>query len=90
MRSMLLAVLLFATAATAQPPSAGCAAAAQIVSAGQRRADEGTVEKLVSFGTRHTLSSQTDPKRGHRRGARTGPKASSRSWAFRRCGRATP
>src|SRR4051812_17871161 len=23
-----------------------------------------TVEKLVSFGTRHTLSSQTDPKRG--------------------------
>src|SRR5438067_299444 len=23
-----------------------------------------TIEKLVSFGTRHTLSSQTDPKRG--------------------------
>ena len=31
------------------------------VSATQMRA---TVEKLVSFGTRHTLSSQTDPKRG--------------------------
>ena len=32
--------------------------------AGQRRPDEATVEKLVSFGTRHTLSSMTDPKRG--------------------------
>ena len=31
------------------------------VSAAQLRT---TVEKLVSFGTRHTLSSQTDPKRG--------------------------
>ena len=31
------------------------------VSAAQMKA---TVEKLVSFGTRHTLSSQTDPKRG--------------------------
>ena len=25
---------------------------------------EATIRKLVSFGTRHTLSSQTDPKRG--------------------------
>ena len=32
--------------------------------AGQRRRMKATVEKLVSFGTRHTLSSQTDPKRG--------------------------
>ena len=31
------------------------------VSAAQLRAN---VDKLVSFGTRHTLSSQTDPKRG--------------------------
>src|SRR5947209_6434404 len=31
------------------------------VSAAQLKA---TVEELVSFGTRHTLSSQTDPKRG--------------------------
>jgi hypothetical protein len=25
---------------------------------------EQTIDKLVSFGTRHTLSSQTDPNRG--------------------------
>jgi hypothetical protein len=25
---------------------------------------EATIQKLVSFGTRHTLSSQTDPNRG--------------------------
>ena len=25
---------------------------------------QATIEKLVSFGTRHTLSSQTDPNRG--------------------------
>jgi len=33
----------------------------EAVSQARQRAD---IEKLVSFGTRHTLSSQTDPKRG--------------------------
>ncbi|HEV2567496.1 M28 family metallopeptidase [Sphingomonas sp.] len=45
----MLDILLLASAAAAQPNPA------------QLRA---TVEKLVSFGTRHTLSSATDPKRG--------------------------
>lgn len=47
----------------APPPSvdAKLRAIVQPVSAVQLRS---TVEKLVSFGTRHTLSSQTDPKRG--------------------------
>ena len=50
----------------AQPPvtanvDARLAAIASAVDAAQMRR---TVEKLVSFGTRHTLSSQTDKKRG--------------------------
>jgi Zn-dependent M28 family amino/carboxypeptidase len=56
--------LLAAAPATAQrradPPPA-LSALADEVSADRLRAD---VEKLVSFGTRHTLSSQTDPRRG--------------------------
>ena len=43
------------------PPEAVVAEYARAVDAARMRA---TVEKLVSFGTRHTLSSQTDPKRG--------------------------
>ena len=43
------------------PPEAKVAEIARNVDAAKLRA---TVEKLVSFGTRHTLSSQTDPKRG--------------------------
>ncbi|MEO6114240.1 MAG: M28 family peptidase [Sphingomicrobium sp.] len=62
MRSMLLAAL-FATAATAQP-SPQDARLAQISSGVDTARMKATVEKLVSFGTRHTLSSQTDPKRG--------------------------
>lgn len=54
-----------ATAALAQPaspsPEQRVAAIAAEVNAARMKA---TVEKLVSFGTRHTLSSQTDPKRG--------------------------
>jgi hypothetical protein len=49
------------------------------VSQARQRAD---IEKLVSFGTRHTLSSQTDPKRGI---------GAARRWAeaeFRRTGKA--
>ena len=67
------AQLLFAAAggvlagapAQAVPPLPGpediVADYARAVDAGRMK---GTVGKLVSFGTRHTLSSQTDPKRG--------------------------
>ena len=43
------------------PPEAKVAEIARGVDAAKMMA---TVETLVSFGTRHTLSSQTDPKRG--------------------------
>ncbi|HUE79014.1 MAG TPA: M20/M25/M40 family metallo-hydrolase [Sphingomicrobium sp.] len=60
-------LLLIGAVASAQPaasaaaPDARLRAIVQPVSADSLRAH---VEKLVSFGTRHTLSSQTDPKRG--------------------------
>jgi Peptidase family M28 len=53
----ILAALLFPAIASAAPPRD----IADEVSEARLRA---TIEKLVSFGTRHTLSSQTDPKRG--------------------------
>ncbi|QNM83743.1 M20/M25/M40 family metallo-hydrolase [Sphingomonas sabuli] len=64
-----LTALLFATAAAATPPlppppppkGPELAAIIQSVSGQRMRQD---VERLVSFGTRHTLSSQTDPRRG--------------------------
>ncbi|BEV00149.1 M28 family peptidase [Novosphingobium olei] len=49
-----LALAVPATAQTGPDP-------AQAVSEARQRAD---IEKLVAFGTRHTLSTQTDPKRG--------------------------
>ena len=56
---------LFSTAALAVPPLPGpeakVAELTRNVDAARMKA---TIEKLVSFGTRHTLSSQTDPKRG--------------------------
>ncbi|MGH6705777.1 MAG: M28 family peptidase, partial [Sphingomicrobium sp.] len=65
MRSLLLAALLATTASAAMaqqtPQDARLGQIASGVSAERMKA---TVEKLVSFGTRHTLSSQTDPKRG--------------------------
>jgi hypothetical protein len=63
MRSMLLIGLLGSAsiAAPAPAPDQKVAAIAAQVSAEQMHR---TVEKLVGFGTRHTLSSQTDPKRG--------------------------
>ena len=63
MRSMVFAALLLSTAATAAPTpqDARLAKIAAAVDAARMKA---VVEKLVSFGTRHTLSSQTDPKRG--------------------------
>lgn len=51
--ALVLIPLLASTAAVAAPEEA--------ISEARLRAD---VEKLVGFGTRHTLSSQTDPKRG--------------------------
>ena len=64
MRVMLLAVLL-SSAAAAVPPSPGPEAkVADIARAVDAARMQATIEKLVSFGTRHTLSSQTDPKRG--------------------------
>ena len=48
-------------AATPTPQDARLARIAAPVSAARMKA---TVETLVSFGSRHTLSSQTDPKRG--------------------------
>ncbi|HEY5720845.1 MAG TPA: M28 family peptidase [Allosphingosinicella sp.] len=55
--ALLLSLALLATSAAAVEPRE----AADQVSEERLRAN---VEKLVSFGTRHTLSSQTDPKRG--------------------------
>jgi hypothetical protein len=62
MRKM-LALCSVALIAAAPPPSpdARLRAIVQPVSQAQLR---DTIEALVSFGTRHTLSSQTDPKRG--------------------------
>jgi hypothetical protein len=60
-RLFLLAALLAAPAAAQQTPDQKLAEWSRPVDAARMKA---TVEKLVSFGTRHTLSSQTDPKRG--------------------------
>ena len=59
----LVALLSVALIGAAPPPSPDAKLRAIIapVSAARMKA---TVEQLVSFGTRHTLSSQTDPKRG--------------------------
>lgn len=57
---MIKHALLLATA-FAVTPLAAQNHPAESVSADRLKGD---VEKLVSFGTRHTLSSQTDPKRG--------------------------
>jgi hypothetical protein len=63
MRFMLLAAALLSSAAgAAQTPQD--ARLAKIASAVDTARIKATVVKLVSFGTRHTLSSQTDPKRG--------------------------
>jgi hypothetical protein len=62
MRSFIaLTGLLLIGAAPPQSPDARLRAIIAPVSGAQMKR---TVEALVSFGTRHTLSSQTDPKRG--------------------------
>jgi len=48
----------------ASPPPSPDAKLRAIVAPVSAARIKATVEKLVSFGTRHTLSSQTDPKRG--------------------------
>jgi hypothetical protein len=60
---VLVALSGLALIGAAAPPSPDAKLRAIVapVSAARMKA---TVEKLVSFGTRHTLSSQTDPKRG--------------------------
>ena len=66
MRSMLIAALLAtaASGAATAKPTPQDARLAQIASAVDAARMKATVERLVGFGTRHTLSSQTDPKRG--------------------------
>jgi len=63
MKTLLLASAFIASAATAQSPTPDqrVSRIASDVSAERMKA---TVTRLVGFGTRHTLSSQTDPKRG--------------------------
>jgi hypothetical protein len=64
----LVAAALLATAAAPPPPPPGPDAALRVPRAAAGEVSEAhlrqIVEKLVSFGTRHTLSSMTDPKRG--------------------------
>ncbi|HET9639849.1 MAG TPA: M28 family peptidase [Allosphingosinicella sp.] len=55
--ALLLPALLLSTPALAATPQ-------EIADAVSQERIHAIVEKLVSFGTRHTLSSQTDPKRG--------------------------
>lgn len=77
MRSMFSALLMTAAAAVPasaippvppppppQPPSNADVRLGEIASGVDPAQMRRTVEKLVSFGTRHTLSSQTDKKRG--------------------------
>ena len=63
MRTAAVVSCLVLIGAAPLPPSvdARLRSIVQPVSAKSLRA---TVDRLVSFGTRHTLSSQTDPKRG--------------------------
>ena len=49
--------------AAARPPSPDARLRAIVAPVSQAQLRH-TIETLVSFGTRHTLSSQTDPKRG--------------------------
>ena len=61
MRFLALLPCLFLIGAVPPSPDAKLRQIVQPVSGAQMKQ---TVAKLVSFGTRHTLSSQTDPKRG--------------------------
>src|SRR4051794_32984372 len=64
----LLGAASASVSAVASPPPPGPDAALRVPRAAAGDVSEAhlrqTVEKLVSFGTRHTLSSMTDPHRG--------------------------
>src|SRR3954468_12945892 len=62
MRKM-LALCSLALIGAAPPPSPDAKLRAIVAPVSQVQLRH-TIETLVSFGTRHTLSSQTDPKRG--------------------------
>jgi hypothetical protein len=62
MRKLLVMSSLVLTAAA--PPASPDAKLRSIVAPVSQAQLKHTIETLVSFGTRHTLSSQTDPKRG--------------------------
>jgi hypothetical protein len=66
MRILALSSCLFliATPATARESASPDARLKQLIQPVSGAQMKRTVEKLVSFGTRHTLSSQTDPRRG--------------------------
>ncbi|MBV9529470.1 M28 family peptidase [Sphingomonas sp.] len=59
----LTALAALAAIAAAPPPSTDARLRAIVAPVSQAQLRR-TIESLVSFGTRHTLSSQTDPKRG--------------------------
>ncbi len=59
-----LAIVLLAPALIGAAPPSPNARLKQIIAPVSGAQMKRTVEKLVGFGTRHTLSSQTDPKRG--------------------------
>src|SRR3982750_3226121 len=62
MRS-LVALSALALIGAAPPPSPNARLRAIVAPVSQQQLRH-SIETLVSFGTRHTLSSQTDPKRG--------------------------
>ncbi|MFL6861510.1 MAG: M28 family peptidase, partial [Allosphingosinicella sp.] len=64
MPSLLPLLLAAAASSTAQPLAQPPATPGQIAGEVSQERLHAIVERLVSFGTRHTLSSQTDPKRG--------------------------
>ncbi len=59
-----IAILMCVTLLGAAPPPSPDARLRAIVAPVSQAQLRHTIETLVSFGTRHTLSSQTDPKRG--------------------------
>lgn len=63
-RFAFLPLVLLSTAAIAQQPPRPDVLLNQVASEVSQQRLHRDIEKLVSFGTRHTLSSQTDPKRG--------------------------
>ena len=59
----LMALCCLTLTGAAPPPSVDARLRAIVAPVSQAQLRH-TIESLVSFGTRHTLSSQTDPKRG--------------------------